>query len=725
MRSRSLKNSKHEFYALTFPTNLTTEQSADFWNSVASTFGGSRLLPAHQETVVVELRSDMRGLTHRLGIPWQHSALLDKLRSHVPGIHTDDMPLTEQPKWSRAYEVGLSDRTRLLDVERVQSVTRSILTAMAHDVKDGDHIAMQLVINPIGRMKQVSETHHERSSRVSPIDMLRGSSAGRDEIKERRAKLEESQFKVVLRFVAASSTDVRAEWLLNNVKKSYHELNSSSAYLTKQWTKRAKVIDRFNGATAPVLYPAQVSVTELTALTAWPIGSPQVGGLTLGKTRYLPPNETILKDGRRLGLSYQDRPIAISADDGCRHMYVIGPSGLGKTTLLANTLQQDIERGYGAIVMESKGDLYEAALNAVPRERVDDVVVIDLTDHDWPVGLNLLHEGDPRVVVDDLIRLFMNNASDAVYLPEMLYHGFHTLRHFPELTVIDLLPFLQPRTPIEKAWRDGLINRLPKGGEFQTYWKTFDQLKPPEQRQRIQPVASRMWELTNRRDVRNMLGQSKSTIDLKSIMRDNKLLFIYIPDSIGDKTVSLLASLLVSSLWDAVRAVKTEKTKPTYLYMDEVQKFLNLPIDLAEMLSLARSYKFGLVMAHQYRSQLTPQLQSAITNAATMVSFKLDGQDANWMQTMMGKAVSPEDFMGLNAYEVIARVATAGGSSAPTFFKTLSPQEPHGLGRLVIERSRVQFSTQAELVDQSILARRMAPTEPVKARPSFGFVDKE
>jgi hypothetical protein len=723
MLSRS--PSKHLFHSLTFPNQLSPEQAADFWNSVASTFASSSLLPDYQETVVVEIRSDMHGLTHRLGIPWQHSALLDKLRSHVPGIHIEEKPVDNQPNWTRAHEVGISDRTRLLDVQHIESVTRSIMSAMSHDVKPGDHLAVQIVINPIGREKQVSEAKPHVSSHPSAWALIYGSMADREEVKERRTKLAENQFKIVLRFVAASTTEARAEWLMNNVRKSYHEMNSSTAHFTRRLMKRDKIIDRFNAAAGLFIYPAQVNVTELTALSAWPIGGPMIPGLTLGKTQYLPPNATILKEGRRLGLSYQDRPIAISAEEACRHMYVIGPSGLGKTTLLANALQQDMERGYGAVVMESKGDLFNAAINAVPRERIGDVVVMNLADSEWPVGVNVLAGKNRNAVVDAMTNLFAQGTGGDIYFRDLMYHGLHAICATPGLTIADLVPFLYPQSPMEKSWRESIVNNLKKTApEFYQYWKGFDMLKATEQRQRIQPVLNRLWQISSRRDIRNLLGQSESTIDFRAIMRDNKLLFIYLPDSIGDETVSLLTSLLFKEMWDAVREVRDEKTKPTYLYLDEMQKLKGY-INLTEVLSLARSYKFGLVMAHQYKSQLSPELQSAITNAATMVSFKLDGPDANWIQSLMGKSVTPDDFMNLGPYEVIARLAINGGSSSPTFFKTLPQLPAHNYGVQVVEESRKHYARTAESVDKEILKRRSAPSEPVKAKPSFGYMRKD
>lgn len=713
------QKSQYKFYSLTFPSQLKAEQVTDWLASVASTFAKSSILPSARETIVIELRSDARGLTHRLGVPWQHVELIGQLRAHVEGVHVVEHVLESVPEWSHAEEVGMNDSTKSLDVSRIEATVKSVLTAATEELKADDVVAVQLVISAVGRIRSSEQALVPWNWRA-----LVGTPSMKHEDAQRLTKQAENQFKVVMRLVSYAETLPHAKKLVSNMRNAYKTINNSTAYLTATLTPHWLIKDNMNHAAPPLFYPAQVSASELAALSAFPIGSPVVPGLTLGRTRYLPPNETIARAGRKLGNSvyetFNKRPIAITAEDACRHMYVIGPSGFGKTTLLTNTLQQDIENGYGAVVIESKGDLFRAALETVPYDRLGDVIVMNLTDSEYAVGLNLLQDGGGNIV-DDLTKLFSSGNAD-IYLRDIMYHGLHTLRHDKDFTLIDLLPFLQPRTPMEKAWRDNLIESLPRGGEFYQYWKYFDTLKVTEQRQRIQPVANRMWELTNRRDVRNMLGQSKSTINLRHVMQNNKLLFIYVPDSIGDDTVSLLTSLIFKASWDAVRSVKKEL--PTYMYFDEVQKLRGL-VDLEETLSLARSYKLGLVMAHQYTDQLPPKLFSAITNASTQVAFKLDGPDAHKMTGLFGKSVTPEDFQNLEPYEVIARVATPGGSSQPTVVKTYAPFKPHGFGQEVIRRSRAQFSRKAEDVDKEIIRRRSAPMKPAKAKPSFGDMTRE
>jgi len=711
---------EYRFYKLVFPAAFTLEQSLDFFDTVAASLKRGRP-GVSAETMVLELWSSKEGLTHRLGLPWKRSELVTQLRGHLTGIHIEEHERGRIPQWTHIVELGVNDGTRPFNLVRVHAQSKRILSAAIADMKPDDTLVMQWVVSAADRIAPPSPSNPPVSS--SWGGLVRGRRADSHELSERRDNAAQSQFRGVLRVAAASSTESHARKLVENAKRALKAPETAAVHFVEMWwtrpRKRAERMNKGLPLRAPVNF---INATELAAFSGWPIGISALPGLKLGKTRYLPPNESIIRDGRRLGLSYEDRPVAISPVDACRHMYVIGPSGLGKTTLLSNSLQQDIERGDGAVVIESKGDLFRAALNAVPLERINDVVVIDMTDQDWPVGLNVLHGGNINRRVDELTRLFARGDSD-IYFRDLMYHGLHTLARFPELTIIDLVPFLWPQDAMTKAWRDSLISRLPKNDVLYHYWRTFISLKDSERKQRVQPVLNRLWEVTNRPDIKNILGQSESTVDLRRIMNDNKLLFIYIPDSIGSQTVSLLTSLMFKELWDAVRDVHATKSKPTFLYLDEMQR-LSGYIDLAEVLSLARSFKFGLVMAHQHRDQLGREMQAAIANAATKVSFRLEGPDANWIQTLMGKSVTPEDFMSLDKFEVIAQIGTDGATSAPTWFRTLPQFEGHGHSSAVIESSRSQFSRSAKQVNESILRRRSAPVEPVKAKPSFGLMKK-
>lgn len=717
-----MKKIQYRFYALTFPSEFTIEQTLDFFDSVSTALSRGNILKA-PEYLVLELWSDKFGLKHRLGIPWQHTELLSQLRTHITGVHIEEDKREVIPDWSHVVEVGVSDNTRPFRIERVEAQVARLLGAAIADLKADDTLLIQWVVAPGDNVKPPSQVGEVMSSHWAVAALWGGIKADRDEIAERRANATQNQFRAVLRVAASSSTTAHAKKLVDNVKRAYKVPETASVHFTERWyIPKDKRRARINGASGPGVPYDFINALEVATFSTWPIGTPNIPGLKKGRTRYLPPNEVIEKSGRRLGLAsasgYEGRPIAVTQEGSTRHTYVIGPSGRGKTVFLRNSLQQDIEQGHGVIVFDGKGDLIAGGLDSVPRERLGDVVYLNFADHDFPVGFNVLQEGDPRSVVDDLMSLFLHNAGQDIYLREVLYHGLHTMRAIPGLTVVDLLPFIDPKTPKEEAWRDWVIDQLPKNGQLHSYWKAFYALKASERGQKIRPVQNRLWQLTNRADLRNMLGQSQSTISLRDILNENKILFVAIPQNLGSETVGLLGAIMFDAIWQQVQALNM--TRPTYLYIDEVQRFLNLPIDLNDMLSTARSKNFGITMAHQYCEQLPRELFAAITNASTKVAFKLEGPDAAKMAGIYGKAVDAEDFINLDKFEVIARVATPGGSSEPVTIKTFPEFEGHGLTDEVVRRSRQNYARKAEQVDAEIEARRTAPDKPRKARPAFG-----
>lgn len=724
------KKIQYRFYSLTFPSEFTIEQTLDFFDSVSTALARAKAFKA-PEYLVLELWSDKHGLKHRIGIPWHRADyLMQQLSGNIYGLHYAEDEREVIPTWTHAVEIGVSDNTRPFNLSRVEAQAQRLLRAAITEVKPDDMVLVQWVIAPGDNIKAPSGGDTS-TSHWAAKGLWSGTRADRDELAERRANASFNQYRAVLRVASFSKTQKHAEQLVKNLKDAFTVPETASVHFTEQWywpmTKR---VERINRAAGPGLPYNFINGQEVAAFSMWPIGGFSIPGMTRGKTKPFAPNAVVELAGRVLGKSnhpeYRNRRIAISAEGATRHTYVIGPSGRGKTVFLRNNVQQDIEQGHGVIVFDGKGDLIAGALDSVPKERVKDVIYLNFGDYENPVGFNILQEGDPRSVVDDLMSLFLHNAGGDIYLREVLYHGLHTMRAIPGLTVVDLLPFLMPTSPKEEAWRDYVISQLPKNGQLYGYWKAFYAMKPTERMQKVRPVQNRLWQITNRADLRNMLGQSQSTISIKDILSENKILFVSIPQNLGSDTVSLLGAIMFDAIWQQVQALNM--TRPTYMYIDEVQRFLDLPIDLNDMLSTARSKNFGITMAHQYIDQLKAagnDLFSAVTNASTKVAFKLDGPDAGKMTTLFGKSVTAEDFINLDKYEALARVATPGGTSDPVTISTLPEFDGHGLTEEVIRYSRQNYARKAEQVDAEIEARRVAPSKPMRARPSFGDVEVE
>lgn len=721
VRSSNIRRADKQtvYYTLTFPNDMEAEQVTDWHRTLAAAMPPGGLVNRSEYSVVLEWWRDKNGITHVVGVPWTHKDLIGQLIGAIPGLHFAELDAHPAVEWTVAKEFGISDPTRPLDVDRLQAQVTAVLSAGLYEQKPTDQVRAQLVVAPTGKSTVNETTAPVESWTVAMLASFKPSS---EDIAERKAKIASPTFKAVLRVAVKADTKAHAEHLLKNVVRSYERADTAHVRLTARFSTSAGVVARLKRGATSVMVPAVLNSNEVTAFSAWPVRGVKLPGLTLGKTRYLPPNENVAQDGLVIGNAaasgYENRRVAIKPVDLFRHAWVLAPSGAGKTSLLGNMMQQSIEQGHGVILFETKGDLFRRALESIPKERVNDAIVIDLTDSSSPVGFNILHEGDAREVIDDLISLFAKNSPDPKYLSQAMYHGLHTLRNVPGTSVIDLVPFLDPTSDDEVAWRAHVIDQLPKNGELYKFWRYMDGLKDSDRRQRVTPVLNRLWKFNSRDDLKRLLGQSKSTFSLSEAIATGKIVLIYAPDQIGGEQVSLLVSLLMGKVWDTIR--QTTKEKPTYIYFDEVQRLRDMPIDLAEMLSLMRAYGTGMVMANQYLHQLSPDVLNAMTNVATKFAFRLDGTDARAWQSLIGKEITPDDVMNLDAYRGIARIGLDGGATEPIEIATLEPFDPHGLADEVRAASRRQFTRSAKTVDEEIKRRRTAPSKPVRARPSFG-----
>ncbi|MFD0634119.1 hypothetical protein ACFQ9X_23755 [Catenulispora yoronensis] len=167
-------------------------------------------------------------------------------------------------------------------------------------------------------------------------------------------------------------------------------------------------MERIKQASPLAVYPAKLSASELMALISWPLGAPYIAGLPRSRTRHLAATGAIPRTGRVIARSNfpgDERLLALDPVESAKHLQVVGPTGSGKTALLSNLITQDMEAGRGVILIEGKGDLFKAALDRVPERRLQDVVLLDVTDTDYPVGFNIL-QGNPYMVAADIQRLF-------------------------------------------------------------------------------------------------------------------------------------------------------------------------------------------------------------------------------------------------------------------------------------------------------------------------------
>ncbi|KDN23133.1 type IV secretory system conjugative DNA transfer family protein [Amycolatopsis rifamycinica] len=726
----------HRSYVLTFPTDLSGDQLVTWLTSVTGTLrtGPGRLLGV--PTIVFEVWADELGIRHRLKVPAGYAEyIVPQLRSLIPGITAtpegskNGTPAAEATyDFTSALEIGQTNPLRGLQVNDSVALSASILTNL-QGLKSGEKLLIQWVTSPALQERPPRGGHVQAGQSGLLAQVLSGSGeADKAELADRQARANQPSFLGVLRVAAKASTKKRADQLLFKVKASVASVRSPYNSFKKRLVTTKTVIGRIKEASAPFVFPAQLSANELSGLISWPLGSPHIAGLPQSRTRHLAPTGAVPKAGRVIARSNfpgAERLLALSPVESAQHLQVVGPTGSGKTALLSNLIAQDMAAGHGVLLIESKGDLFNTALQLVPEHRVQDVVLVDVADVDHPVGFNIL-QGSPYVVAADIQRLFDHlypQDARGVRVRQGFYHLILTLmmsRNIAGATFADIAPLSVPRVD-QVDFSDEIVRGVSHVEELATWWQEITNLPRAQRDLYFKPITDRIWQLTSRRSIRNIIGQSTSTINLRDVIAKKKILLVNLGRATeGKDTAGLLGSLILNSIWSAVQAGAADPRDPTMLYLDEFQDFLNLPISPADMFAQARSMGLAVTVAHQFLNQLSRELQEATqNNARSTVVFQTSADEARHFARQFGRSVTEDDFMHLRRFEVLMRLATAEGVSVPVTGVTMPPREPTGFGATAREESRQKYGRPVRDVERDIATRRGVKQEP-KKKPKLG-----
>lgn len=715
-------------YILNFPTDLKHDQLTSWLRAISRTVSTSKWNLAGSESIVFETLSTDQGIIHKIKVPWQHKDdIIPQLRALAPGVTATPEEIPRRVPWTHAVEVGLHNPARTLDIPIPENLAASILAGM-QPLTEGEAVLLQWVVAP-ARLEQLPH----RASTSNEFRLGGTSQATEDQIKDRRAKLSEPNVMGVLRVAAKAGTPVRAEHLIGRVKTSLKPVENGTTYWSPSTNRKDVILTRVNNASSMAVWPVQLMVSELAALIAWPIGSPNVSGLPRGASRQLAANLAVPREGIVIGSSTfpgHERPVAISTEGGFQHTLITGSTGVGKTTLLANMVEQDMQQGNTVIVMEPKGDLFYETLARVPYNRRADVIIVDLNDTAFPVGFNVLQQGNPRLAAASIKSLFETMFPDirrGAWARAALHRGLQTLITDPRTAFTDIVPLFSPtsRSDPETDWKDNLIRGL-TDYDLKLFWQRFDNFKLDQQERYAAPLMDRAWIINETPEVRNIFGQSTSSFTFDDVVRNNKILLINL-SGVPDDAASLTGTIFMQSLWTAVQALRGSAEKPAFLYLDEFQSFMKLPIATDEMLAKARSFRLGMRLAHQHLDQLTPELVSAVkSNARNKIMFNLNASDATVMAREYGSLVTPHDFQALRAYEAMAQVMSSEGSSQPFSMQTFPASRRSANVDALRIASRQQYGRPVDQVIQEMRDRRKGPEGPAKrVRPPISGADWE
>jgi hypothetical protein len=438
---------RREGFIVTLPAGLEVDRLQAWIRHINGTYKPGLARLKGIPTYVLHITATAASTTHRIDLPHEHAdALVAQLRGLMPGaiVRPDSGP--EKEPWDYVLELAHSNPGRTLSVHDAELLSTGILHSF-HPLYRGEAVSIQIVLSPAVPEPPPSRdgTHqsHEFGWRPMFSRLLYGSAASKDEIEDRRAKLSEPNVLAAIRIAARAETPKKAKHLTERVKSAYANPDNHATHIKErhhfmQWFPLTREIlhRRFIAANAPLTFPSQFTVTELASLMGWPLGDVHAPGLPQGHSRQLPATEEVARAGvgnRTIGISNfqgQERSLAVSVKNRSRHVHVVGQTGSGKTTLLLNLIVQDIESGSGVVVIDPKsdpeGNLFSRVLNSIPKSRLDDVIVVDVNDVEYPVGFNVL-QGNPSVVTSNIQSFFEHLYPEDARMVNVRKSFFHVL----------------------------------------------------------------------------------------------------------------------------------------------------------------------------------------------------------------------------------------------------------------------------------------------------------
>ncbi len=396
----------------------------------------------------------------------------------------------------------------------------------------------------------------------------------------------------------------------------------------------------------------------------------------------------------------------IKTDDRRRHMYIVGKTGMGKTTLLENLVIADIMAGHGVGVVDPHGDFAEKLLDFIPPSRINDVVYFNPADMDYPVGFNILEAVDERhkhLVASGMMGVFKKIWPD-VWSPRMEYilnNAILALLDFPGSTMLGVNRLL-----VDKEYRRRVIAKL-KDPLVKSFW--VDEYASYAERFRteaIAPIQNKVGQFLSTALVRNIVAQIKSTINPRKIMDEGQILIMNLSKGrIGEDASRLLGGLLITKLqlaaMERVDVLETER-KDFYLYVDEFQNFATE--SFANILSEARKYRLNLIVAHQYIEQLDEKVRAAVFgNIGTLLLFRVGGADAEFLEKEFAPAFMANDLVNLTKYDAYLKLMIDGVASNPFSATTLSPLGNKTDSReKVVRVSRERYAEKREIIEEKV-----------------------
>lgn len=686
---------KLDWFQLRFPQGL--EQSDVL--AALSAFSG---IPSRAR-LVLELSATDEGITHRLAITREHTdTITATLRAAMPSLRVE---ASEGPRHiGRRWLWQVAPRAAALRTDDLVAISAALLSSL-FPLKEGEAVQVRWNLRGSPRPALPVGRYNAQDGRERTV----------------RAKLALPGLAAYGELSAVAKHPARRRQLIQRTASVLWSLTTPFGRLSADpyWFGQLAWIAGLRGR--------YMSAPELTAVIGWPVGEPDLPGLTLGAAKRLVPSVELTSQGRVLGTSDfagLNRTVAISQAASTRGLYVLGPTGTGKTSLLKNLIHDDLEAGRGLVVIETNGDLINDLADAIPKHRVQDVLLLDPTDPGHAIGFNpFASSADPSLIADQLGELFQR-LWEAFWGPrtaQLTHMGLLTLARRKGSTLLDL-----PRLYLDPLFREKVLADLDDPLGLGPDWQWFEALPPREQANVVSPLLNKVRQFTARPSIRAIVGQAKPRLSMRQVIEQKKVLLVNLPKGlIGAETSQLLGCLVLTAAWQAMaeRAALSPSQRHAFgVYVDEVQDFANAPIPWDELFAQGRKYGLALTVAHQNLDQLPKELREVIlANARSKAVFALSAHDAKVMEQLFAPALSASDLQALDPYSLAAQVTLdSGGTARPVTLSAPAPVVPLGTAAAVRDASHRNYARPRGEIEAALRARTARPkatAAPVGRRP--------
>lgn len=400
------------------------------------------------------------------------------------------------------------------------------------------------------------------------------------------------------------------------------------------------------------------------------------------------------------------KKFGIKLDDRRRHIYIIGKTGMGKTELLKNMAIQDIKNGNGLGFIDPHGEASEELLKFVPKERIEDVIYFNPSDIEKPIAFNIMEEVDPEyrhLIAGGLMGVFKKIWPD-VWSSRMEYILNNAVLALLEIKGSTLLGI--NRLLSDAEWRKEVLEDV-HDPVVKAFWtKEFSRYSQRYETEATAAIQNKIGQFISSPLIRNIVGQKKSTIDIRGIMDNKKILIVNLSKGrIGEDSSRLLGALLVTKLQLAAMSrvdIPESERNDFALYIDEFQNFST--DSFANILSEARKYRLSLILAHQYIGQMEDKVREAVFgNVGTMIAFRVGAEDGEFLEKEFSPEFYSTDLVNLSKQNIYVKLMIDGLTSRPFSAETLPPAIPdNGYKDEIIEFSRNKYGKDREIIEKEI-----------------------